>query len=82
MSQAGSPSALIAIKHCFAIVRVHRRGWCWAFLEQPICSFPSRPLASTVNDKLELQECLEHGRIAKVSTLWGFVSQLGAREVA
>ncbi|MBV99964.1 DNA (cytosine-5)-methyltransferase 3A, partial [Eschrichtius robustus] len=26
-----------------------------------------RPLASTVNDKLELQECLEHGRIAKVS---------------
>lgn len=28
---------------------------------------PSRPLASTVNDKLELQECLEHGRIAKVS---------------
>lgn len=30
------------------------------------CS-PHRPLASTVNDKLELQECLEHGRIAKVS---------------
>ena len=29
-----------------------------------------RPLASTVNDKLELQECLEHGRIAKVSP-WG-----------
>lgn len=28
---------------------------------------PPRPLASTVNDKLELQECLEHGRIAKVS---------------
>lgn len=27
---------------------------------------PPRPLASTVNDKLELQECLEHGRIAKV----------------
>ncbi|XP_028581153.2 DNA (cytosine-5)-methyltransferase 3A isoform X2 [Podarcis muralis] len=26
-----------------------------------------RPLASTVNDKLELQECLEHGRIAKFS---------------
>ena len=30
---------------------------------------PPRPLASTVNDKLELQECLEHGRIAKVSPL-------------
>lgn len=30
-------------------------------------SLLSRPLASTVNDKLELQECLEHGRIAKVS---------------
>ncbi|KFP00182.1 DNA (cytosine-5)-methyltransferase 3A, partial [Calypte anna] len=28
---------------------------------------PPRPLASTVNDKLELQECLEHGRIAKFS---------------
>ncbi|XP_075413135.1 DNA (cytosine-5)-methyltransferase 3A isoform X3 [Tenrec ecaudatus] len=26
-----------------------------------------RPLASTMNDKLELQECLEHGRIAKFS---------------
>lgn len=33
-------------------------------------SLPSRPLASTVNDKLELQECLEHGRIAKVSQGW------------
>lgn len=32
--------------------------------------FPPRPLASTVNDKLELQECLEHGRIAKVSPGW------------
>lgn len=31
------------------------------------CLLLSRPLASTVNDKLELQECLEHGRIAKVS---------------
>lgn len=48
---------------------------------------PSRPLASTVNDKLELQECLEHGRIAKVSPgggTWGGVlalpGPLGCRE--
>lgn len=33
----------------------------------PTLSLFPRPLASTVNDKLELQECLEHGRIAKVS---------------
>lgn len=33
----------------------------------PRCLLLPRPLASTVNDKLELQECLEHGRIAKVS---------------
>ena len=33
----------------------------------PWCLLLSRPLASTVNDKLELRECLEHGRIAKVS---------------
>lgn len=39
---------------------------------------PPRPLASTVNDKLELQECLEHGRIAKVRPRQGPL--LGGRE--
>lgn len=41
-----------------------------AHLLDSVVTFSSllpRPLASTVNDKLELQECLEHGRIAKVS---------------
>lgn len=43
---------------------------------------PPRPLASTVNDKLELQECLEHGRIAKVSPGARALSRLGGREKA
>lgn len=76
LDAAVSTTALTTIEHCFTIVRVHRRDWCWAFPEQMICSFPSRPLASTVNDKLELQECLEHGRIAKVRSLWCFGGQL------
>ncbi|XP_062979751.1 DNA (cytosine-5)-methyltransferase 3A isoform X2 [Elgaria multicarinata webbii] len=39
-----------------SLVQPHRHRW------------PTdKPLASTVNDKLELQECLEHGRIAKFS---------------
>ncbi|XP_040984697.1 DNA (cytosine-5)-methyltransferase 3A isoform X2 [Aquila chrysaetos chrysaetos] len=38
----------------------HRARYFWGNLPGM-----NRPLASTVNDKLELQECLEHGRIAK-----------------
>ncbi|KAM6323568.1 DNA (cytosine-5)-methyltransferase 3A [Aegotheles albertisi] len=40
----------------------HRARYFWGNLPGM-----NRPLASTVNDKLELQECLEHGRIAKFS---------------
>lgn len=40
---------------------------------------PPRPLASTVNDKLELQECLEHGRIAKVSRVRALCWAVGRR---
>ena len=40
----------------------HRACYFWGNLPDM-----NKPLASTVNDKLELQECLEHGRIAKVS---------------
>lgn len=30
-----------------------------------------RPLAPMTNDKLDLQECLEHGRVAKVTpSVW------------
>lgn len=48
-------------------------GTVWGHSSATPCppSLPPRPLASTVNDKLELQECLEHGRIAKVSQGWG-----------
>ncbi|CAK7321817.1 DNA (cytosine-5)-methyltransferase 3A [Vulpes lagopus] len=41
----------------------HRAHYFWGNLP----GMNRRPLASTVNDKLELQECLEHGRIAKFS---------------
>uniref|UniRef100_A0A670Z3Q6 DNA (cytosine-5-)-methyltransferase n=1 Tax=Pseudonaja textilis TaxID=8673 RepID=A0A670Z3Q6_PSETE len=40
----------------------HRARYFWGNLPGM-----NRPLASTMNDKLELQECLEHGRIAKFS---------------
>uniref|UniRef100_A0A2K5F5Y2 Uncharacterized protein n=1 Tax=Aotus nancymaae TaxID=37293 RepID=A0A2K5F5Y2_AOTNA len=40
----------------------HRTRYFWGNLPGM-----NRPLASTVNDKLELQECLEHGRLAKFS---------------
>lgn len=50
------------------------------------CLLLSRPLASTVNDKLELQECLEHGRIAKVSlstrAVWWVLGQQAKEGVA
>ncbi|NXA55891.1 DNM3A methyltransferase, partial [Nothocercus julius] len=39
----------------------------WGRRPVPTRAPSPRPLASTVNDKLELQECLEHGRIAKFS---------------
>uniref|UniRef100_A0A8C0VFR5 Uncharacterized protein n=1 Tax=Cyanistes caeruleus TaxID=156563 RepID=A0A8C0VFR5_CYACU len=42
----------------------HRAWYFWGNLPGM-----NRPLASTVSDKLELQECLEHGRIAKFSKL-------------
>ena len=41
----------------------HRAHYFWGNLP----GMNRRPLASTVNDKLELQECLEHGWIAKFS---------------
>ncbi|CAD7679105.1 unnamed protein product [Nyctereutes procyonoides] len=41
----------------------HRAHYFWGNLP----GMNRGPLASTVNDKVELQECLEHGRIAKFS---------------
>ncbi|XP_063771028.1 DNA (cytosine-5)-methyltransferase 3A isoform X2 [Pseudophryne corroboree] len=40
----------------------HRARYFWGNLPGM-----NRPLASTVNDRLDLQDCLEHGRIAKFS---------------
>ncbi|XP_069089738.1 DNA (cytosine-5)-methyltransferase 3A isoform X1 [Pleurodeles waltl] len=40
----------------------HRARYFWGNLPGM-----NRPLASTANDKLDLQDCLEHGRIAKFS---------------
>ncbi|KAM4693602.1 DNA (cytosine-5)-methyltransferase 3A-like [Discoglossus pictus] len=40
----------------------HRARYFWGNLPGM-----NRPLASTVNDRLELQDCLEHGRLAKFS---------------
>uniref|UniRef100_A0A8D0H9Q5 DNA (cytosine-5-)-methyltransferase n=1 Tax=Sphenodon punctatus TaxID=8508 RepID=A0A8D0H9Q5_SPHPU len=44
-----------------------RRRLCLSLWRKGARAAVPRPLASTVNDKLELQECLEHGRIAKFS---------------
>ena len=45
----------------------HAHPCCSPGLCRYLLFLPPRPLASTVNDKLELQECLEHGWIAKFS---------------
>ncbi|XP_072489990.1 DNA (cytosine-5)-methyltransferase 3A isoform X6 [Notamacropus eugenii] len=45
----------------------HRARYFWGNLPGMNRLVRAGPLASTVNDKLELQECLEHGRIAKFS---------------
>ncbi|CAD7671251.1 unnamed protein product [Nyctereutes procyonoides] len=55
-----SNPVMINAKEVSAAHRVH---YFWGNLPD----MNRRPLASTVNDKLELQECLEHGRIAKFS---------------
>lgn len=62
--------------------RVSAAGCVPALLQVSVVTFsflPPRPLASTVNDKLELQECLEHGRIAKVSPSVRALLGVGAR---
>ncbi|XP_018121552.1 DNA (cytosine-5)-methyltransferase 3A isoform X1 [Xenopus laevis] len=42
------------------VTAAHRARYFWGNLPGM-----NRPLVSTVNDKLELQDCLEHGRLAK-----------------
>lgn len=59
-----SPLFLLRVNH-----GRQARPRCSPGLWRYLLFLPPRPLASTVNDKLELQECLEHGRIAKVSPL-------------
>ncbi|XP_064411609.1 DNA (cytosine-5)-methyltransferase 3A isoform X3 [Latimeria chalumnae] len=45
----------------------HRARYFWGNLPGMNRLVRERPLVATVNDKLELQECLEHGRVAKFS---------------
>ncbi|KAM8953350.1 DNA (cytosine-5)-methyltransferase 3A-like [Pelodytes ibericus] len=45
----------------------HRARYFWGNLPGMNRLVRAWPLASTINDKLDLQDCLEHGRIAKFS---------------
>lgn len=53
-------------------ISIYIAQYCKAYCKKPLCC---RPLCASGMDKLELQDCLEHGRVAKVTLPFQHVSK-------